>query len=76
MKLSRTDGEHSRTRKVTDKQAARIRQLYSEGKASAKQAAKFGIGMGQFLKIGRGQYWKAAKLNRLLVISTRGKNDE
>ena len=56
--LKPTDGMNSRVRKINNKQAARIKTLFAQGKRGKDYAKRFGISASQFNKIGRGEMWK------------------
>jgi hypothetical protein len=57
MRLARTDGENSRTRKLNWQQVNKIRDLYAKGKRGKTEARKFGITPAHFDVVGKKKQW-------------------
>jgi hypothetical protein len=59
MKIVRTDGMHSRARKLTEEQVYEIRRMYDAGQRDEEHAQQFGICKSHFASIGRRRTWKS-----------------
>jgi DNA-binding transcriptional regulator YiaG len=56
--MERTDGMHSRTRKLTDTDVAEIRRLVASGVSKPQIAARYGVSRFHVANIVKREAWK------------------